>query len=260
MVVAERASESFAFTDQATIRRVHAEGIVLLGGGRALLMQIAHPSVAAAVAAHSSFQRDPLGRLLRTLRPTLAIVFGSPAQVAAATASINRLHAGVVGSGYHALDPALLAWVLATLIDTTLLMHERFVGPLPPDTAAAYYAEMKQAGVLLGMPGSALPAHLVGFNDYVADMVATLAVTATARNLAAAIFRPAGPSAPLVLGLRELSGGLLPPRLRREFGFDWGGRRDAMLRVAAALSRQTWPRLPRSLRRPPALLLPRSSG
>ena len=126
------------FTDASMIRRVHREGVTLLGGGRALLMQIAHPAIAAAVAEHSSFRSDPLQRLLRTLRPTLAMAFGTPTQAGRAVAMINATHRRVTGPGYGATDPALLLWVLATLIDTSLLMHERFVHPLRPAEAEAY--------------------------------------------------------------------------------------------------------------------------
>src|SRR5689334_10339201 len=49
-------ADSPFFPPEAVIRRVHSEGVVLLGGGRALLMQVAHPRVAAGVAEHSSFR------------------------------------------------------------------------------------------------------------------------------------------------------------------------------------------------------------
>ena len=105
-------------------QRVLHEGVLLLGGGRALLMQIAHPLVASGVAEHSNFRTDRIDRLLRTLRLTLAIVFGSREQALAAAGSINRVHEGVAGAGYAARDPELLLWVLATLIDTSLAMHD----------------------------------------------------------------------------------------------------------------------------------------
>src|SRR5690606_28375812 len=108
----------------------------------ALLMQVAHPLVARGVAEHSGYRRDRLGRLLRTLRPMYAIAFGTPAEGQAAAEGVRRLHAGVAGVGYRANDPALLAWVLATLIDTGLLMYRRFVGPLGAREAEAYYAGM----------------------------------------------------------------------------------------------------------------------
>ena len=255
-MVLETTEPVTAFTDESMIRRIHAEGIVLLGGGRALLMQIAHPAVAAGVAEHSSFRTDRLQRLLRTLRPTLAIAFGRPDQVWAAAGTVNATHARVVGHGYRALDPALLAWVLATLIDTTLLMHDRFVRPLSEDEAEGYYEDMKTAGRLLLIPDGTLPATLRGFHSYVDEMVATLAVSGTARELAAAIFRPSGVAAPLLVVQRELSAALLPERLRSGFGLGWGSRREASVRAAERLSCRLWPLLPARMRRPPSFLMP----
>ena len=46
---------------------------MLFGGGCALLLEVAHPLVAAGVAEHSNFRRDPFGRLQRTLAAISAI-------------------------------------------------------------------------------------------------------------------------------------------------------------------------------------------
>ena len=91
--------------------RINREAALLLGGGRALLMQVAHPKVAAGVADHSDFQRDPLARLNRTLELSLALSFGSANEVRAAARQINRVHERVAGEGYSALDPDLLGRV-----------------------------------------------------------------------------------------------------------------------------------------------------
>ena len=142
------------------VRRVHGEGVLLLGGGRALLMQIAHPDVARGVAEHSRFREERFGRLLRTLRPMFAIAFGTREQALAAAASINRIHDDVAGPGYRASDAALLLWVLATLIDTGLVMHERFVRPLARDEAQAYYEDMRRFGLLFGLSPEQMPATI----------------------------------------------------------------------------------------------------
>ena len=75
------------FPPDAVVRRVDGESVLLLGGGRALLMQLAHPLVAKGVAEHSDFRRDPFARLRRTLDATYAIVFGSEAEARAAAAA-----------------------------------------------------------------------------------------------------------------------------------------------------------------------------
>ena len=93
--------------------------MILVGGGRALLMQIAHP-VAQGVAEHSEWRRDRFGRLLRTLRPMFAIVFGNAEELREAARGVNAVHRGVTGRGYDAVDPELLLWVHATLVDTAL--------------------------------------------------------------------------------------------------------------------------------------------
>src|SRR5262245_27475153 len=104
---AARVADALPFRDESAIRRVYAEGIILLGGGRALLMQIAHPLVAQGFAEHSSYRASRLERLLRTLKATLAIVFGNREPALHAAASINQVHTRVSGSGYTANDPEL---------------------------------------------------------------------------------------------------------------------------------------------------------
>ena len=248
------------FTDASMIRRVHREGVTLLGGGRALLMQIANPAVAAAVAEHSSFRADPLQRLLQTLRPTLAIAFGTRAQVRRAVALINAVHRKVTGPGYSATDPALLLWVLATLIDTSLLMHQRFVHPLRPAEAEAYYGDMVLAGRLLGIPPERIPAGMSAFKTYMGDTMGSLQVSDTARELAAELFRPASPLAPAMWLLRGLTSGLLPATLREQFELPWDPVREASLQVAEKLSRAVVPLLPTLLRAPPPFLMPPTAG
>src|SRR5438105_12780498 len=139
--------------------RVNREAALLLGGGRALLMQVAHPKVAAGVAEHSDFQRDPLARLNRTLELSLALSFGSREQVRAAARQINRVHERVAGDGYSALDPDLLLWVHATLVDSAILTYRTFVGRLTASETEEYYQEAKPIGVLLGIPPDRFPAE-----------------------------------------------------------------------------------------------------
>ncbi|MQA01068.1 MAG: DUF2236 domain-containing protein [Dehalococcoidia bacterium] len=244
------------FTDDSPIRRVHSESVILLGGGRALLMQIAHPQVARGVAEHSDFRADPLGRLLRTLRSTFAIAFGDEEQARAAAERINGVHARVTGAGYRATDPDLLLWVLATLIDTTLVVHRRFVGPLSPELAAGYYRDMGEVGVALGLPREHLPPDLAAFERYMDSMLDTMDVSAKGRALAAQLLRPLPGTAPVVLLVREVTAGLLPPTLRCQFGLTWDPAREALLESAARVSRATLPLIPWALRRTPGFLLP----
>lgn len=244
------------FKPDSAVRRVHAEGVLLLGGGRALLLQVAHPLVARGVAEHSSFRRDRLGRLLRTLRPTLAIVFGSAQQAATAAASIRRAHQRVRGPGYAANDPALLLWVWATLVDTALLVHHLFVRPLSPAEEEAYLADMRAVAVALGVPAALLPADMAAFRAYMRAALSDLSVTAEARDIAAAIFA-AGPLLwPLMQGLRWLTAGLLPPELAAAFGLRGAGLCRRAVQAVAPLLRRVLALTPRRLRAPPWFLMP----
>ena len=56
--------------------RIDREAVIFLGAGRALLLQLAHPWVAAAIAEHSRTFADPIGRFHRTFDIVFAMVFG----------------------------------------------------------------------------------------------------------------------------------------------------------------------------------------
>jgi uncharacterized protein (DUF2236 family) len=222
--------------------RVNREAALLLGGARALLMQVAHPRVAAGVADHSDFERDPLRRLNRTLALSLALTFGTPAEVRRAADRINQTHRRVTGPGYRALDPDLLLWVHATLIDSALLTYRTFVGPLDRAEAERYYREAKPIGVLLGVPPRRYPGTLAAFDGYLEEMLAgPVRPDATGLRLARLVLRPplrrvpAGVFAPLDV----ITAGLLPEGLRQDYGLRWGRASRALFRTSSV----TVPRL-----------------
>src|SRR3981081_4308127 len=140
------------FDDRSITRRVSRENILMLGGGRALLMQLAHPKVAAGVDEHSDFRAQPIRRLRRTIRVTMAIIFGDREPALAAARSVNQVHAKVRGRDYRALDPDLLLWVHATLTDSALVTYETFVQALEAREREEFYEEFKLLGELLGIP------------------------------------------------------------------------------------------------------------
>jgi uncharacterized protein (DUF2236 family) len=252
------------FAPDSITWRVHREAVLLLGGGRALLLQVAHPLVAAGVAAYSDFRRRPLDRLWRTLDLMLTIVFADAAAALRAVREIERVHGRVRGTlaadagpfrrgtGYAAGDPALLLWVFATLVDTGLLVYERFVAPLTAAERAAYYDEAKVTGRLLGIPEDLLPPTLADFAAYVDAMLAgdVLAVGPAGREIADSILRP-----PLPVGVREafraanlFTVGLLPPVMRARYGLAWGATGELALGTLAGATRWLVPVLPGLLR------------
>lgn len=243
------------FADDSAVRRINSESVLLLGGGRALLMQLAHPLVAAGVAEHSDFRVNPWSRLQRTLEATSTIVFGSRAAADRAAAGVRAVHERVVGPGYSANDPALLLWVHATLVDTAMRVYRRFIGSIAPADVAEYYEQSKTVAALLGCPVDAQPDSYDDFRAYVRSMLTTLEVSDVARALARDVLHPQAPivlAPALELG-RQLTAGLLPPPLRRGYGLSWDAAREAALVAAGLSSRAVLPRLPAFARRVPML-------
>ena len=173
--------------------------MLLLGAGpRALLLQIAHPAVAAGVNDHSDFRADPWRRLAGTLRSYLTIVYGSTGAARAEIRRLNTLHRGITGPGYAARDPELSLWVHATLVDSTMAVADAWLEPLSQERRASYYAETLPIGRAFGVPDALLPPDIAAFDRYVAAMLAPdgpVRVSPIARELAGVILRP--PLAPL---------------------------------------------------------------
>jgi uncharacterized protein (DUF2236 family) len=244
---------SSLFAEDAVIRRVGREGVLVLGGGRALLMQLAHPAVAAAVADHSDFESDPMKRLRATLEATYTIVFGTDDAAATTADTVKRVHDRVNGPTYHASDPTLLCWVNATLTDTALRVYTSLVRPLSATDASRYYEETTQVAALLGCPRDQQPADVAEFHEYVHDMVATFTVTETARRMAHSVLHPrmtvlAEP--PLAL-FRFVTVGMLPRPLREQYGLSWDHRHDRFLRLGTTVTRTMLPLVPPPIRRAP---------
>jgi uncharacterized protein (DUF2236 family) len=240
----------------STVWKLHREVVLLAGWGRAILLQIAHPLVAQGVADHSGFAAERwarVGRLKRTVGAMLALTFGTPEESAAAAAGINRIHdrvhgrlpqpAGAFSSGsnYSAHDPALLAWVHVTLVDTFLLTYERFVGPLTAAERDRYCREACHTAPLLGIPPDALPHTADELFTYMERMLASgeIAVTDTARRLADEIVSCAlpWPAWPFLTMARLPTIGLLPRSIREAYGFEWTRGQERALGVLAAAVR-----------------------
>src|SRR5712691_4015840 len=168
----KQAAKALAQGEPAIARRINREVVLLYGWAPAILLQFAHPLVAAGVAEHSSFRAAPgerLRRLHSTLDAMLALTFGTPEQVARAAAGINAIHdrvhgelpdqAGVfrAGTAYSAHDPELLRWVHATMLAMMPRTYELYVGPLSADEKDAYCLEASGVEALLGIPRGFLP-------------------------------------------------------------------------------------------------------
>jgi len=223
------------YPEGSITRRVNRENVLLLGGGRALLMQLAHPKIAAGVNEHSDFRSRPVQRLRRTIRMTMAIVFGDRETALAAARAVNQTHGRVRGAGYRALDPDLLLWVHATLVDSALVTYETFVKPLSARERDDFYQESKVLGGLLGIPQDTFPARHADFVDYMEAMVerGEVRVGDTARELGRLVLRPKlrllpGPA---MIPFEIVTAGLLPAALRHQFGLAWSSRQARLYRL-----------------------------
>ncbi len=233
-------SDAGLFGPDSEAWRLDREAMLLLGAGpRALLLQLAHPKVAAGVAEHSDFRADPWRRLDGTLRSYLRIIYGSTPAARGEIRRLNTLHRSIRGDHYDARDPDLALWVHATLVDSTIVVNDAWAGPLSRDRAAQFYEETKPIARAFGVPDAALPGDLDAFDGYLAAQMGPagpVRVGPTARELAEAILHPPLPGVLARTGLHPRlydwtlwpSIGLLPPSIREAYGFDWGWRERAV--------------------------------
>jgi uncharacterized protein (DUF2236 family) len=247
--------------------RLNREAMLLLGAGpRALLLQLAHPLVAAGVADHSDFRADPWRRLRATLRSYLAIVYGTTTVARTEIRRLNELHRSITGSGYRARDPELSLWVHATLVETTIVAHDAWVEPLDRERRSRYYAETLPIGRAFGVPTDLLPPDLGAFEAYVESMIGPagpVRVSPVARELADAVLHPPlGPVMPALAGLPAAAYawtlwpavGLLPAGIRAEYGLPWGPLERAIAAWLVFGWRAWRPILPQSFRQMPHAL------
>jgi uncharacterized protein (DUF2236 family) len=232
------------FSEDSAIRRIGAESVLMLGGGRALLMQVAHPVVARGVAGYSSYSTDPWRRLARTMTALYTIVLGSREEADRAAAITRAVHAHVPGAD----DPDAQLWVHSTLVDTGLVMYERFVGRLREEEREAFYQEMCVVAEIFGVPGEVLPATLDDFREY--QWTVRLRLTPEARDVAGVVLSPPAPLAfqPAIRALRPVTIGLLPPQIRELYGFRWSRAHALALYAQARSVRTLLPATPRQLR------------
>ena len=242
-------------TRDSVARRMNREAFLLLGGTATLLLQVAHPLVAAGVNQHSDFRRDPFGRLLRTLNTTLAIVFGTTAEARAGLRRIDRRHVPVrgtttAGSSYDARDPALLVWVQVTLVLTSLRLYELVRGRLSQAERESYWSEARVFAGELGATREALPANYADLIRYEREMLANVVIPdANAVAVARALIRPlTWIPEPLFWPVDAFTAGLLPPSLRRAFGLPWRTRERLVFRFVICALRLFLPVVPERIR------------
>lgn len=234
--------------------RVHREVTVLFGGARAVLMQAAHPLVIAGARATGFYERNPWKRLQRTLILTYAITFGSKAEAHAAADRINEIHARikgvdeVTGLAYDALDPKLLLYVHACLVDSALLFEELTVGELDDAGRQRFHEEQMLAAEMVLVPREIVPKTVPELREYlqtVADSGA-LRVTDSARRVAELFIHPPREAEwrPILKGVSRLAFATLPQELRAMYGIRVGAPKRLAMRGTFAVTRALRPLLP----------------
>ena len=244
--------------------RVNRESFLLLGGGAALLLQLAHPLVAAGVADHSGFRDEPVRRLYRTIRTMQDIIYEDGRTALAAARQVKRVHAGVrgklreatpafpAGTPYRASDPELLLWVHTTLLATALTTYEQFMPSLEASEREAYYQASKPVARVLGLTDADLPPDFTAFQDYFDGMVRgpLLALTPTSRMLAEQVIHPPISWFPRIAGdaLSVATAALLPAEVRDLYGLRWGHRRRFAWRLLRRSLKESIPLMPNLVR------------
>ncbi len=258
------------FGPESASWKINRESALFLAAGRAALLQLAHPWVAAAIAEHSTTLHDPVARFHNTFRVMFTIVFGSVDEALAAARHLHRRHAGIRGampesvgpfprdSRYEANELAALQWVYATLVDSALLAYELVLPALTHQKREQYYVESKRTAALFGIPPQELPGDWREFNEYLDFMLQSevLAVSDNTRRMALQLQAGAGSRLRAPEWYSALTTHLLPPRLREKFQLPY----DARQQRACARALSWLPRLYRVLPAPVRFVGPYSEA
>jgi uncharacterized protein (DUF2236 family) len=260
------------FGEDSVLRRVHRERVVGFSGGRALLMQAAHPVAFEGFYAHTSAQtQDAIYRRLGHTAEIMNLIFFGPRAAAdEATAMVRGMHARArgrlrvdagrfkAGTPFAADDPDLLLWVLATLADSSLVVYEKYVASLSAEEREAYWQDFRVIGRLFGLADDDMPATVAGLDAYMTGMLEgdVLHVTPSARELAVLVVL--NPPVPLKLRpvlelINQITIGLLPGEIRRGYGLAWDPARAVALHGGAEWVRRVLPLLPAGWRAAPGI-------
>lgn len=239
------------FAADGMVRRVHREFVIYAAGPRSLLLQYAHPQVAAGLREYSELKSRPIRRMLQTIQTMETMIFGTRSQAAQASHRTASHHARVQGimsetqgrypqgTSYSAATPDLLLWVLATLIDSSVYYYDALVAPLSMSEREKYYQEIRAASPLLGLTLEQMPPSYVAFRAYFDGVLTdgTLSVGEAGRKLAAELLAPRHLGAQVSFAARALAAATLPAELQAAFGLAWTWRERLTARALMAMLR-----------------------
>jgi uncharacterized protein (DUF2236 family) len=250
------------FGPRSVLWQVDQDASLFLGAGRAMLLQLAHPWVAAAIAEHSRSLSDPIGRFHRTFSIVFTMVFGTRDQALAVARRLYRLHTTITGvlptrrgpfpagSAYEANEEGALQWVHATLFDTAILARDIVRPPLTPEQLERYWDEGRRHAGLFGLRAESLPADwpsFLAYNEWMWDSE-TLTVSPAARTIAETLFAGAGTWLRVPGWYRTITAHMLPARFREPFGFTREECDEGAAARVTAWLRRIYPWIPNRLR------------
>ncbi len=243
--------------------KIYREPLVLLGSSRALLLQIAHPAIADGVKNYSDFQNNMARRAHRTFTSMVQIWFGDKNTAINCAKRLQDIHSRIRGTAaweiedetiyrpYCAADPDLLFWVLATMIDTSIIVTEKIKGKIPKEEKNQFFEESKITAQLMGIPLEEYPNDLGAFYErYNAILESeTLCVDQSGKAISKAIFKIPYPFRKF---LQLLAGGLLPPKVSTQFDLRLTKFSKKVFDLIIAISKINYRLTPTFLRHAPA--------
>ncbi|PGH30801.1 hypothetical protein GX50_06429 [[Emmonsia] crescens] len=236
------------------VQKVVKEGILMVGGAIAILLQVANPGVGQGVNEHSNFALRVTDRLRATMTYIYTIAFGTPGEKKAIINMVHRAHTSVNGPNYDANDPDLQLWVAATLYAAGVDIYEKIFGPFDAKTSEKVYEEYSVLATALRVPPGKWPADRRTFWAYWDEKIETMEVTSHAVSVAKDLLWPK--KAPIWIkvnmpAVRVLTAEWLPPRLREAYGLKTSKSRRRAYRALMGITKRVYPHLPMFVRTAP---------
>lgn len=234
------------FGPQTVVWQMFREPVILLGGYRAIMMQMAHPAVAQGVEQSSSFRNDMIGRARRTIQAMNSLIFGSKDQALKAARTMHTIHHRVKGTVpedsesswagrlFRANDLGLKNWVGLTTIDAVIDYFETFVRPISSAELDQLAEEIKTLALLCGIPKTYHYESVAALRAKRNEMLAggELAVGEIALGIVKDLFDVTPGSLD-----QRITYGMLPEQARELYKIDWSvSDQENYNRVASNIS------------------------
>lgn len=215
------------------IREINRSKGVLGAGARALTLQLSHPWVAQAINDTGYLEGDPFNRLKATAKGGFDLIFEEPKEAIKVAQHVRAMHSranGILtedvgphyrkGDRYDARNQEALKWVAATLIDSSIVGHETFVGPLDDGQKDGYLANAKELFATVELEPDQLPNTYEELQEYMKEMIESqkVMVSDIARRLLPSVMISHSRSGEVMMSYTKLATiALLPEEIRDQF-------------------------------------------